>query len=244
MEQKPLKLVLKEEAAKHWRVIAVCCLRTYQKLQDLEKVSTALWNHFWQLSLELEVLEHDLAECINEFAMAVHTHYAEPRDLELKKFAVVYHTDNFYVRVHKLIENAYGLAALTVGLDPEQKPSRGERNFRRRVREALGRANLHGIRRVLEEFVANPQIDQAVTARNRFVHFFREELDWAMLSHADRFQEPDDPMARDVREIAQVSQLDIYAEGKREELVRTLTVVREFRDSLLDEASRMDSDKT
>src|SRR5882724_1882551 len=60
---------------------------------------------FIRLGVELDVLELDLGLTIDELGMSYQLHYGEPEALARKKFAVVYHTDNFYVRIHKLLEN-------------------------------------------------------------------------------------------------------------------------------------------
>lgn len=98
-----------------------------------------------RLGQELHVLEWDLVEGLNEFELAYQDLYRNY--LALKKFAIVYHTDNFYIRVHKLLENAYGLLGLAVGLAPEKRdPTR-----RQRVRETLDPHK----QRVLREFEQN-----------------------------------------------------------------------------------------
>lgn len=90
-----------------------------------------LFTRYWY---ELAILEDDLADCIDEFRMAYEHYYSGSSFLRLKKFVVVYNVDNFYVRVHKLIENLYRLLGQLVDLDPGRAPKPGEPSFRKQVR--------------------------------------------------------------------------------------------------------------
>ena len=76
-------------------------------------------NIFLRYGIELDVLELDLKLTLDELRDAYQVLYDAPERLARKKFAVVYHVDNFYVRVHKLLENVYGILARMVGLDPD-----------------------------------------------------------------------------------------------------------------------------
>ena len=84
---------------------------------------------FTRYGWELEILEEDLTDCIGEFRMACEHYYVGPSFLRLKKFAVVYHVDNFYVRVHKLIENVYGLSACLSVSTRGESPYRGSHHL-------------------------------------------------------------------------------------------------------------------
>ena len=195
---------------------------------------------FTRYGCELEILEEDLTDCIGEFRMACEHYYVEPSLLRLKKFAVVYHVDNFYVRVHKLIENAYGLLGLLVGLDPGRVPVPGESSFKKQVRDRLDERRLKPIIGVLDSFGKNELIRKAVKGRNLFVHQFREEHEWPMLGPEDRIREPleqevlkeEDPLAWEVRRMEQASDLDRYAAGMADELSQTLEQIRVLRQEL------------
>ncbi len=56
-----------------------------------------------------------------------------------------------------------------------------------------------------------------------------------MLSPKYRFQEPEDPLAREIRAMATAPQLDVCASEKRREFVETLETIRRFRDQLFDQ---------
>lgn len=191
-------------------------------------------NLFRRFGSELYALEHDLTECLNEFKTAYEVLYRDPKDLGLKKFAIVYHTDNFHVRAHKLIENVYGLLGLVVGLDPTKRPAPGDPQLREQVRNS---AKPEAIVSRLNAFQGNSWMKQAVEERNRFVHRYREEpeWEWSMLAPVSRtleLEHNDDIMARELRQMAEPNLLDGYADRKADDLLQTLEVIQNFRDDL------------
>jgi len=198
----------------------------------LPEDSRKAMGEFLRYGEELRILEDDLTECINEFQQAHEGTYHDPKYLELKKFAVLYHVDNFYVRVHKCVEDIYRTLALVVDLDPTKRPRAGELPFRGQVRSALTKRKLTAIVQSLRAFEEDEWLKRAVDARNLFVHQYREEPEWPMLHPTDRFWEPEDPLARDVRRIEQETDLDRYAARKADELSKTLRTIRRFRDQL------------
>lgn len=164
--------------------------------------------------------------------MACDHYYSNPDDLELKKFAVVYHVDNFNVRVHKLVENIYRLLGLMVDVDPTRRPAPGDPSLRESVRSGLRERKLQRIVKLLGSFEGNRWVQEAVKARNLFVHQYREEHRWSRVFPRDRFREPEDPMTRAIRRIDQATDLDRYAARKIADLSKTLEAVRAFRDEL------------
>lgn len=196
---------------------------------------------FTRYGYELAILEDDLADCIDEFRMAYEHYYSGSSLLRLKKFVVVYHVDNFYVRVHKLIENVYRLLGVLVDLEPGRVPVPGESSFRSQVRDRLNGRRLEPIMRVLDSFRKTELIKKAAKARNLFVHQFREEQEWPMLGAEARLIEPleqevlkrEDPLAWEIRQIEQASDLDRYAARMVDELSRTLEPIRMFRHELV-----------
>lgn len=196
---------------------------------DLEEAM----RRFTRYGYELGVLEDDLTDSINELGMACDYYYAD--HLELKKFSVVYHVDNFYVRVSKLIENVYRLLALAVGLDHDRAPQPGESPFKRQVKDALNELRLEEISETVRTFERNNWVRRALDARNLFVHRYREEPGWLMLTPEARLRgtdEDEDAMAAEVRQIDQATDLDRYAKRKIGDLSQTLMVIRVFRDQL------------
>lgn len=179
---------------------------------------------FGRLGNELAILEHDLTQCINELLLGYQVLYHEPEDLALKKFSVVYHTDNFHVRVQKLIDNVYRLLALVVGLDPTRKV--GTKETKEQVSQGLYRLRLEPIAEALRDFERNEHIKQVVEARNLFVHHYREEHPESRLHEVTA----GDTVAEQVRRLTEAGDLDRYADRKANQLERTLNAIQRFRD--------------
>ncbi len=238
----PMSIVLPDPEADRWVDVAFFgfCLRHPEALKVMpQNVPDSLAGEeesFGRLGWELAVLESDLAYCVHELYTGFEALYADPDVLFRKKFAVVYHIDNFYVRVHKLMDNIYQLDAKVAGFNWESR--REDRPNRRQVKAALNRRRLDSISRLLETFEENKWIRQAVEARNLFVHLYRDEPRWPMLSARDRFYESvgghEDPEAEWIRQNRESPVLDRYAQQKAEDLLRTLSVIREFREQLHD----------
>jgi hypothetical protein len=66
---------------------------------------------FERVGEELWILEWDLAGTLNEFK----TGYSSPEVSTPRKFSIVYHTENFNMRIYKLIEDVEALLALVGG---------------------------------------------------------------------------------------------------------------------------------
>jgi hypothetical protein len=197
---------------------------------------------FRRLGVELLLLEWDLAWCLNEFKTAYQVLYSE--NLSLKKFSVVYHVDNFNVRVHKLRENVYRLLALTVGLDHCGKPRREDSAREKEVETGLHRLGLSGAVQILQRFENHPRVKRAIDDRHLFVHQFRQEPNWPMIGPERRYEdESDDATARELRGLTEGPELDRYADKKANQLLDTLVVIQGFRDELwsflLDETTRI-----
>ncbi len=151
-----------------------------------------------------------------------------------QKFAVVYHTDNFNVRVHKMIANLYVLLAYACKIDPRESRTMGEKLFREKVHETL-RLPEHGLadlaRKVLT-FQKDEEVMKAVDARNLFVHRYRDESGWSVLDPRERYREPEDELAKMVSGILQTTDLDIYAKRKAREFIRVLEKIQTLRDDI------------
>lgn len=233
-----MTIVLPDPEADRWTRVALFgfCIRHPKAVEAmrLPEGLVAEQESFRRLGWELTVLESDLANCVHELYTAFESLYADPDVLFRKKFAVVYHIDNFYVRVHKLMDNTYQLAAQVAGLNWGSRPE--DRATRTEVKAALDRRRLDSISRCLRTFEENEWIRQAVKARNLFVHLYRDEPDWPMLGPMERFYESvgghEDPEAEQIRQITESPDLDHYAERKAKELLRTLSVICKLREQL------------
>ena len=234
-----MTVVLPDPEADRWYSMAVFgfWLRHREALEAMPpKVPEGLvaeQESFRRLGWELTVLESDLANCVHELYTAFESLYADPNVLFRKKFAVVYHIDNFYVRVHKLIDNLYRLVAMVADIEPRARDAQ----FRRELKMALMRKGIKAIAELLRTLEKKKWIRQAKDARNLFVHLYRDEPKWPMLSPRERFYQSVggyDDLAEQTCQITDPDRLDHYAERKAEELLQTLSVIREFRDQLHD----------
>lgn len=187
---------------------------------------------FRKYGAELNVLEHDLTECLNEFKQAYEVLYRELGAITQRKFSIVYHTDNFLVRVHKFREDLYRLLALTVGLDHSAKPRRSDLSREEQVANAFERRRLHSIGKCVVQFDHNQRITAAITERNLFVHQFREDPKRPELGASSRVRDFEDGIAAQVSAITDLPAIDRYADRKADELLRILEAIREFRNTL------------
>ena len=194
-------------------------------------------DRFLRYGWELEATERDLSECVNELDLSVTLHQG---NLILKKFAVVYHTDNFNVRVHKVSENAHLLVALAVGLEPAGPRAARDIPLREQIRRALAKRRIPGFLEAVTEFDNNNVVKGAIDARHAFVHRYRDEPTRG-LGARERYRwlpEPkDDPLAEAVRLLNETS-LDLYATRQVEHLAAAIEPIRGFRRRLFDAASR------
>lgn len=191
-------------------------------------------DRFARFGTELHVLEADLADCLNEFATAYETLYAPPQFLPSKKFAIVYHIDNFNVRLHKLREDVYRLLALVVGLNHSERPRRGERPWSDQVKDALHRVGLARVGELLRDFEGDPRVRAAMDDRHRFVHQFREEGE-KTLEAPERLRlltAEEDPIARGLRWLVEQERIDRYADGRLADSRAVLDSARELRGRL------------
>jgi len=134
-----ITIVLPDPEADRWYKLAVFgfWLRHPEALEamppNLPEGLAGKQASFRRLGWELALLESDLAYCVHELYTAFEALYADPHVLFRKKFAVVYHIDNFYVRVQKLIDNLYRLAAMVANIEPKPRDA----NFRTQLKNAL-----------------------------------------------------------------------------------------------------------
>lgn len=212
--------------AERWRDIALDAFWLHSPLAldsdhpaeppGMEKIAA----RFRKYGAELNVLEHDLTECLNEFKLAYEVLHREPGAIAQRKFSIVYHTDNFLVRVHKFRENVHRLLAL-----PKPKrsdPSRGEQ-----VTNAF-----ESIRKCVLQFHHDQRITVAIKERNLFVHQFREDPKRPELGAPSRARDFEDRIAAQVSAMTDLPAIDHYADRKADELVRILEAIREFRNAL------------
>lgn len=195
-------------------------------------------HRFRRIGQELHILEWDLTQCLNEFKLSYEVNY-RAEHLALKKFSIVYHTDNFNVRVHKVNESVEALLALVGGIDPKRRSRKGQPSRRELVEDALKRDNRRAILELIRRFREHPSVKHAIEARNAFVHIYRDEpeRDWrgGMLTPAARIrylESAHDPFETELPRIADSPHVDAYADAQADELFAVLQDVRQFRDDL------------
>jgi hypothetical protein len=194
----------------------------------------ATHNALLRYGIELDVLELDLRLTVDELRTAYEVLYAEPRHLARKKFAVVYHIDNFYVRVHKLLEDLHGLLALMVGLAPDAKPTPGSVPRRLSLTRAFDKWGLTRVDARLRRFEDDGAIRAAREARNFFVHRYRDEPKWPALEPASRLLEFEDTdeSERMIRRELEPTEIDRYADRKTAEFDRIVELIGTLRADL------------
>lgn len=231
-------VLLRDADAERWRAIALDAfwlrfpagLDADRPAQPPRMEELAV--RFRRYGVELNVLEHDLAECLNEFKQSYEVLYRGPSAIAQKKFSIVYHVDNFLVRVHKFREDIYRLLALTAGLDHFGTPRRSDTPSEAQVETALQRRRLGSISDCVREFDHDPRIRAAIAARHLFVHQVRDDQGRPELSAQSRARDFEDPIAAEVSAITDVPAIDRYADRKADELLAVLDVIRKFRNIL------------
>jgi hypothetical protein len=224
-------LVLRDPQAKSWLDLSVWAFWLKHPEALAAQPSDGLVNEAQQF--------RRLGEVLFVFKAAYQVDYQGGEHLSLKKFSIVYHIDNFYVRVHKMIENVEALLALLGGVDPKRRPRKDEPSRRAQMEEALKAGGRHATLRLLRQFRENDLMKRAVEARNTFVHLYRDEpnSEWrsAMVTPAARIREYDhgpDALAEELRRLAEPEHLDSYADEQANRLLDILRVIQTFRDGL------------
>jgi hypothetical protein len=232
-------VVLRQPEAHRWEDVSFYAFL----LGHLPAVAEAQWPlrnllamklaEFGRVGEELSILAWDLAATLNEFKAG----YQLAGNLNLKKFSIVYHADNFNMRVHKLMEDVNALFEMIGGRDPRRRPPKGEPSRQDFVEALLKGRDLGSILQLLRRFRENRLIKAAIADRNRFVHSYRDEPDhewrWKMLVPAARLRDYDkttDQLAHELKRLAEPALVDDYADEKADVLRKTLGDIQGFRD--------------
>jgi hypothetical protein len=219
---------------RHFETVAANQLPVREVFTQLPDAPRRELTEFIRFGQELYILEWDLTECLNEFK----TGYQLAANLTLKKFSVVYHTDNFNARVYKLIENVEALLALLGGIDPELRPGKGEPTRRESMEKSLKEEGRHSILKLIRRFRERDSIKGAVEVRNRFVHLYRRDgpdWRWSLFVPATRIREYEtasDPFAVELQRIVEPPHVDDYADAQADRLLEALREVQQCRDDL------------
>jgi hypothetical protein len=236
--------VAPQEELFRWHELAVCSfyLRHPDAIEssarELLSAPSSEMKEFLRWGQELAILEHDLTECINEFILSSGHLYKEREELPIKKFAVLYHLDNFNVRIHKFVDNVLKLLWTLVGLNTSERPKRPEAF--RRAKECLGKLGFSATLRAVQSLEENRRVSSSVNARHLFVHSYREHPvgeKWKIFDPELRLNEvfeSEDEDAQEIRCVTTTSQILGFAQKKVAELKATLGDIQCFRDVLLE----------
>ena len=228
MDTRPSDYIQIQDELVRWDDVALCCFYLCHpdmlgiSFKEVREGHREELKGFLRWGNELDILEYDLTQCVNEFILSSRHMYREQGELNVRKFVILYHVDNFNVRVHKLVDNIQKLVALT-----EEGPG------------AISSARLGPVRRVLNEFKMRIVIHAALQARCQFVHDYREQpagKDWGLFAPEARLSEifgADDPDTEAIRLQTDGTAIDRFANDRIEQLKRAMEEIRGLRYSLL-----------
>jgi hypothetical protein len=193
---------------------------------------------FLEYSRELDCLHEDFDFILFELQRAIEDLYVEPEDFDLKRLALTYHEDNFYVRVHAYREKVFILIASAFGLDLDIESRNLE--FNKKVLQKLQELKLGRIEALISDFIDDQVIRDALKRRRLFVHKLSTR-DWAMLEAASRIRDQlvqileleTDESIKAIEELDKSTDLDRLYSKKQEELGRICGRLTAFRDGII-----------
>lgn len=110
---------------------------------------------FVRYCMELDFWHEDLDFLL--FEMDTSVRYFHQDRLDLKRLSVIYHTDNFYFRIHAYREKVFKLVSVFLGLGiPDRDPK-----FNDKVFDELGRRGLGEVKRLLSDLSSDPMLVEA-----------------------------------------------------------------------------------
>lgn len=201
------------------------CYRRYYQLNDdhrKELVSYCMELDFWHEDLDFLLFEMDTS-----------VRYFHQDRLDLKRLTIIYHTDNFYFRIHAYREKVFHLISVFLGLGiPDRYPQ-----FNDKVFEELGSRGLDELKRLLSDLSGDPKLSndpiwsEALGRRNPFAHRLAKR-DWGVLKSEERIY--DYIYARsDPDKVDKLTDLDRYHMIKLEEFGCICERLAKFRDGLV-----------
>lgn len=119
-------------------------------------VSYCMELDFWHEDLDFLLLEMDTS-----------VQYIHQERFDLKRLAILYHTDNFYFRIHAYREKVFQLVSVFLGLGI---PDRRHPQFNDKVLEELKSRGLGELNRLLSDLSSDPMLVEAIGRRNPFAH--------------------------------------------------------------------------
>lgn len=185
---------------------------------------------FVSYCMELDCWHEDLGFLL--FEMDTSVRYIHPERLDRKRLAILYHTDNFYFRIHAYREKVFQLVSVFLGLAiPDRHPQ-----FNDKVLEELKSRGLGELNRLLSDLSSDPMLVEAIGRRNPFAHRLArrdwEKRDWSSLQSNQRIND----QITNVSEsdwIERFANFESFHFARLEEFGRICERLAEFRDGLV-----------
>ncbi len=197
----------------------------YYQLDEVHRkalVSYCMELDFWHEDLDFLLFEMDTS-----------VRYFHQDRLDLKRLAIIYHTDNFYFRIHAYREKVFQLISVFLGLGiPDRYPQ-----FNDKVFEELESRGLSELKRLLSDLSGDPKLSndpiwsEALGRRNPFVHRLAKR-DSGILRSDERIY--DHIYVRsDSEKKDKITDLNLYHILKLEDFGRICERLARFRDGLV-----------
>lgn len=196
------------------------CYRRYYQLDEdhrKELVSYCMELDFWHEDLDFLLFEMDTS-----------VQYIHQERFDLKRLAILYHTDNFYFRIHAYREKVFQLVSVFLGLGI---PDRRHPQFNDKVLEELKSRGLGELNRLLSDLSSDPMLVEAIGRRNPFAHRLAKRDSRILRSDEriyDYIYDRSDSEKKD-----KITDLNLYHILKLEDFGRICERLAEFRDGLI-----------
>ncbi len=179
---------------------------------------------------ELDCWHEDLDFLL--FEMDTSVRYVHPERLDLKRLAILYHTDDFYFRIHADREKVFKMVSIFLGLGIPDRDT----NFNDKVIDELGRRGLSDLKKLLSDLSSDPMLTEAIRRRNPFAHRLARRdwqgVDWRSLKSNQRI---DDQLyyVSESDGIDRITDLDRFHMDRLKEFCRICERLARFRDELV-----------
>jgi hypothetical protein len=174
--------------------------------------------------LDLDTVHEDLDFLLYEMDTSFGLPYKSLAD---KRMTLVYHSDNFYLRVHAYREKVFLLLNRSLQLGH----SDNDRRLREKVFADLRDRHLDQVNKLLNNFQLDPSIDDIFQLRKRLVHGLSKR-DWKVISMERRFNEYFYE-SRAVDNLADLGNLTELHRLRQQEFGQVCARLSEFRDELV-----------
>jgi len=180
--------------------------------------------------MELDCWHEDLDFLL--FEMDTSVRYFHQDRLDLKRLAIIYHTDNFYFRIHAYREKVFQLVNVFLDLGiPDHHPNLNDKVF-----EKLGQRGLSELSRLLGDLTSDPALSEAIGRRKSFAHRLArrdwEGLDWRSLQSNQRIKDQITNVSESDR-VERFPNFEAFHRSRLKEFGRICERLAKFRDELV-----------